>query len=405
MSLRGFLPAFVFLSCIGCRPADVGCLTSDLTCNAAAFLLRLSSTPVTTLGPISLTASRVYGQGGNFTTAGANNPSLNADSLWTPFRPFIASGGIYVADQTNARVLFFSGNSTTATSVYGTAGSFTVAGNTGTSSTSFITLPSANVPDVFVDANGVYITDIWANRIMFFPGTSTTATRFYGQFNNPTYDATNNDGANNPGTPTSQTLANAESAATDATGVYIADTYNHRILFYPGTSLTATRVYGQGGSFISGNANQGGRSADSLNEPRGIWVDSDGVYIAEVQNHRVLFYPGTSTTATRVYGQSGFATAAPGASATQLNSPWFVTTFSGKVYIADTNNNRVLEFEGTSTTATRVWGQGGSFTTFAANPSGIKADSLNQPYGVAVDASGLYIADAGNNRVLFYPRQ
>lgn len=406
MRIDRFCQAASLLFCVSCYPAGVKCVSSDPSCSPALFLIRNALFANTMpLAPISLTASRVYGQGGSFTTGGANNPALNADSLNRPFRPFLVSGGLYVADQSNARVLFFAGTSTTATGVYGTAGSFTAAGNTGTTSTTFKSLPSANVPDVWADSNGIYVTDIWASRIMFFPGTSTTATRFYGQFDNPAYDASNNDGSNNPGTPTAQTLANAEAVATDASGVYIADTFNHRILFYPGTSLTATRVYGQGGSFTNGNPNQGGRSADSLHEPRGIWVDADGLYVAEVQNHRVLFYPGTSTTATRVYGQNGdFATAASGASATGLNSPWFVTTFGGKVYIADTLNNRILEFEGTSTTATRVWGQGGSFTTSAANPSGITADSLSQPNGIALDATGMYVADWGNHRVLFYPR-
>ena len=39
---------------------------------------------------------------------------------------------------------------------------------------------------------------------------------------------------------------------------------NSRVLFYPSGSTTATRVYGQGGSFTTGTANKGGISANSL---------------------------------------------------------------------------------------------------------------------------------------------
>ena len=50
-----------------------------------------------------------------------------------------------------------------------------------------------------------------------------------------------------------------------------------------------------------------------------------------------------------------------------------------------------------------VFGQGGSFNSNIANNGGVSANSLNSPFGVAVDASGnLYVADDGNSRVLEY---
>jgi hypothetical protein len=33
------------------------------------------------------------------------------------------------------------------------------------------------------------------------------------------------------------------------------------------------------------------------------------------------------------------------------------------------------------------------------------ANTLSSPAGVDADATGIYIADAANNRVLFFPRQ
>ena len=68
----------------------------------------------------------------------------------------------------------------------------------------------------------------------------------------------------------------------------------------------------------------------------------------------------------------------------------------GNLYVADHDNNRVLEFNSplTNTTANTVFGQGGSFTTNVVNNGGLTANSLQEPSGVALDALGnLYVAD------------
>ncbi|TGN19903.1 NHL repeat-containing protein [Leptospira idonii] len=345
---------------------------------------------VVQLNPPSLTATRVYGQAGNFTSS---NISTTADGLHSPFKPALDSSGLYVADQENNRVLFYPGTSTTATRVYGQGGNFTTANTGSVTDNTFYGVPGANVPDIAVDATGVYVSDIYGSRVLFFPGTSTTATRVYGQNGNFT---TVNVGAGADG------LANPEGIVTDSTGVYIVDTFNNRILFYPGTSTTATRVYGQSGSFTSNTSNNGGISADSLDNPRGICINEDGVYVADTNNSRVLFYPGISTTATRVYGQNGnFTTNVVGTTASTLSNPWFVSCYAGNVYISDRGNHRILGYEGNATIATRVWGQNGSFT---GNAAGLSDKELNDPYGMDIDRTGLYVADGGNNRVLFFPR-
>ena len=136
--------------------------------------------------------------------------------------------------------------------------------------------------------------------------------------------------------------------AADSSGLYISDNGNNRVLYYTGIATTATRVYGQGGSFAANTANNGGISADSLNSPKGVAADTTGLYIADQANNRVLFYPGTVTTATRVYGQAG------------------------------------------------------SFTANVANNGGISAKSLESPCGVGLYSTGVYIVDSGNNRVLLY---
>ena len=73
-----------------------------------------------------------------------------------------------------------------------------------------------------------------------------------------------------------------------------------------GQSTTANVVWGQLGSFTTNIPDNGGITANSLNGPSGFALDGSGnLYVADYSNSRVLFYPSGSTTATRVYGQLG----------------------------------------------------------------------------------------------------
>jgi len=82
------------------------------------------------------------------------------------------------------------------------------------------------------------------------------------------------------------------------------------------------------------------------------------------------------------------------------------------VYVADTGNNRVLAWKNSSSltqgnSADLVVGQVDMLSTNAQGPSQSSSTlptGLYVPTGVAVDSSGnLYVADAGNNRILRYP--
>ncbi len=293
--------------------------------------------------------------------------------------------------------------SITADVVYAQAGSFTSkTDNNGGVSANSLADPTGSV----LDSNGnLYVGDTGNNRVLFYPRGSTTPTRVYGQGGSFTTNG------NNQGGISANSLNNPYAVALDSSGnLYICDLLNSRVLFYPSGSTTATRVYGQNGSFTTNTANNGGISANSLNNPYGVALDSSGnLYVADSGNNRVLFYPAGSTTATRVYGQGGSFTSNAvnngGISANSLYEPLgVVLDGSGDLYVADEKNNRVLVYPFSSTTATQVYGQGGTFTAGSANNGGISANSLYQPYGVSLDSSGdLYIGDTFNNRVLFYP--
>ncbi len=65
---------------------------------------------------------------------------------------------------------------------------------------------------------------------------------------------------------------------------------------------------------------------------------------------------------------------------------------SGRVYVADTNNNRIVVLNSEMTEVERI------ITTFI---NGGTEDSFNQPYGVCVSQRGyLYVADSRNHRIV-----
>jgi sugar lactone lactonase YvrE len=207
--------------------------------------------------------------------------------------------------------------------------------------------------------------------------------------------------------------------AVDAHGnLYVADYGNRRVLEYDAplsTHASATRVIGQP-DFTHNDFNNGGLSARSLKGPYGVALDAHGnLYVADGLNNRVLEYDAPLSTyaaAARVLGQPDFThgdTNSGGLSASSLSAPYSAELDGfGNLYVADGLNNRVLEYDAplsTHAAAARVFGQP-DFSHGDLNNGGLSASSLNEPYGVAVDAYGnLYVADVGNSRVLEYDNQ
>lgn len=171
----------------------------------------------------------------------------------------------------------------------------------------------------------------------------------------------------------------------------------------PGTTdAVADMVYGQP-DFTSGTCNGFGLSATSLCVPAGVEIRPDGsLLVADSSNNRVLQYdtPLTDATADAVFGQATFATNAcnsGGIGAATLCAPWDVTfETSTTMYVADRGNARVLRYDGGPSfdaVADGVYGQGGSFVSNTCGP--VSAATICYPYGLAVDSGGrLFVSDA-----------
>jgi uncharacterized protein (TIGR03437 family) len=80
------------------------------------------------------------------------------------------------------------------------------------------------------------------------------------------------------------------------------------------------------------------------------------------------------------------------------------------LYVADTQNNRILAWKDANAftkgdAADLVIGQADRFSTLIGGPGTSYAAGLNTPGGLAVDSAGnLYVVDAGNNRILRFPK-
>ncbi len=380
---------------------------------------------------------RVIGQP-DFTTS---TPGHTASDLNFPLGIAVDdSGGIYVADRNNHRVLYYAPDGDgVADRVYGQHGrldtyivNFDGLGGSGPPSADTLANPTYVALD---NVGGVYIADRDNHRVLYFAPGDTTADRVYGQFGSFVLNVVNNDGSgliSGVGTPDANNLGvyPLTIAVDPDGGLYIADSSNHRVLYYaPDGDTTADRVYGQYDSFASGvknndgSGNTGMPSPSNLNFPRGIAFDTmGGIYIVDRDNNRVLYFaPDGDTVADRVLGQyDSFTSNAPnnngsGAAglptAETLSSPRAVVIDdAGGLYVADSGNNRVLYFAGNSDdSADGVYGQAGGFTTGVANNDGSgisgqpSADNISGVQGLALHNGMLYISDTNNNRILVLP--
>jgi uncharacterized protein (TIGR03437 family) len=147
-------------------------------------------------------------------------------------------------------------------------------------------------------------------------------------------------------------------------------------------------------------------------------VASDGtvVAVADTDNNRVLIWRQipeiNGAPADVVLGQSDFTKSAvpKTPAATSLRGPQGVWIQDGRLYVADTSNNRVLIWNSIPTAngqaADIVLGQP-DFTTFVQTDltqTQIKAtaSSLLNPVAVTSDGTRLYVTDLGHNRVLIW---
>jgi DNA-binding beta-propeller fold protein YncE len=160
--------------------------------------------------------------------------------------------------------------------------------------------------------------------------------------------------------------------------VYVADPGDERIVRLWGDSTFLTEL---GGPTFKGGAQLSGAGSVAVAPATGT------TYVADANHNRVVVYsPGGSVIAKWGAGEGG---GAPGGGQGEFNHPVGVAVDgAGEVYVADTNNNRIVKLS-SSGTVLAEWGS-----------RGMSDGRFRSPVGVAVDAAGtVYVLDGGNNRV------
>lgn len=197
--------------------------------------------------------------------------------------------------------------------------------------------------------------------------------------------------------------------ASQSGALYVADSRNHRVLKYNSPFTTdniADEVWGQtdftgNGCNISGGIGGGWNNPSAPPQPTasslcfhtigasgaGVSLDSQGnLWVADGGNNRVLRFPKDistgviSKTADLVLGQANFTTGGDwsyGSTLNQMKAPVAVRfDDQGKLYVADSNNNRVLLFNPPFTNGMSATGIFGS--DYNGGPLGLEIDPQNR---------------------------
>ena len=167
---------------------------------------------------------------------------------------------------------------------------------------------------------------------------------------------------------------------------------------------SAANVFGQP-NFTSATA-----SAANFDFPNGASVDAatGKIFVADLANNRVLRFASSAALTNgampeAVFGQPDFSTVSDDTTPSKMSSPTATAVdAAGRLWVVDGGNNRLLRFDGAAAKLSGANADGVlGQADFTSSASGSSLGALNAPFGLFVDAAGrLWAADTFNNRVL-----
>jgi hypothetical protein len=350
-------------------------------------------------------ATLVLGQP-NFESAEPNAGGVSQRSLRYPYGIAADGASIWVGDAGNARVLRWQDPQTSfapAAQVLGRS-SFEDASDF-TGATAVNLRGAAETAGIAVSGSKLLVADTTSNRVLVWnplPTTNGQAASFVlGQLS-PTCcsQPPAGNGAGQLGLP--------YGTWTDGTRVAVADRGNHRVLIWKTFPTTngqpADLVLGQPGFGQADSVSP--PTAASMKAPTAVYSDGTRLYVADTYNHRVLIWSSFPTTngqpADLVIGQPTFAGSSAGSSKSELSGPRGMIHAGTRLYVADTDNHRVVIFDPLPATsgasAVGLFGQA-DFGADGLPPVATQA-SLKWPAALAISGSSLYVTDNFEHRVL-----
>lgn len=141
----------------------------------------------------------------------------------------------------------------------------------------------------------------------------------------------------------------------------------------------------------------------NLNSPMALWYDSttNYLYIADTFNHRIIVTDGDMVNTIAKVGKN-LGSGLPGSNSSEFSYPKGVFGLGNTFYVADSGNNRIQRFEWQNSAP--VYSKTYYFTEYSDRTIDGLHESLSDPRGVIAtyydNSNFLFVADFGNHRVL-----
>ena len=189
--------------------------------------------------------------------------------------------------------------------------------------------------------------------------------------------------------------------ALNGTKLYVSDASNHRIraIDLASANKAVSTIAGSGRPGFADHAT--GTNAQ-FNNPSGLAVSKDGstLYVTDLSNHRIraINLASAARTVSTIAGD-GTASHKDGAgTAAQFNNPTGLAVSGNTLYVIDSNNHRIRVIDLTTKVVRTIAGDG---TRADTNGIGTKA-RLNRPFGIVASGDTLYVTSGSLIRKLEY---
>jgi hypothetical protein len=356
-------------------------------------------------------ADYVLGQA-SFIVGGGNPGGIGQRNFNAPNTVDDIDGSLYVTDENNSRILVWNSMppdaNTNADLVIGKPDFTTTDTSPRIANANNLEQPSGAA----TDGTRLYIADYGNNRLLIYnslpSAPNPAADTVWGHV---ALDHSTVHGGGNP----SSTLNVPIGFADDGAHHWIVDMYHFRAIRFPVgrtpfDGSTPDLVLGQ--TSLSANTISAA-SASTFSRPSSIASDGTQVYVADTGGNRILIYTtypaADGASADAVLGQANMTATGSGVGTNSFNQPSSVVVSGGKLFVADTNNNRVLiwnSLPAANTAADVVLGQlvlgVPNFTTNTMNNGGVSANSMARPSDLHVYGTKLFVTDRWNQRVLIW---
>jgi uncharacterized protein (TIGR03437 family) len=182
--------------------------------------------------------------------------------------------------------------------------------------------------------------------------------------------------------------------------LWVADLGNNRVLRFPAPFARPAQL--PSADVVLGQRNFTTKITDpsrsTMSQPYGLAINAQGLMVSDAAHHRVLLFEfgangafsavDSGKAAAKVFGQPDFLTSSSGNADDKMNAPHHLATDNeGRLYVADSGNNRVVIFSDVAGAP-----QGGSRATLAltgfAQPRGLYVNGLTGEFWVSEANSG-----------------